>query len=548
MIQTSKLPIRRATNHHHSTSLSSSTNRFPLITQVSHRHTHFRVTIPVAAWLFGLCLCLTSVSGIAQQYEIAALQSQIFQVIEKSTPAVVSVQGSGSMFSGVIVSPQGHVLTAGHTIVPRRSYTVTLPDGRRFSASSLGASEQMRGEQLDCGLLKITNPRNLPHVPLGNSSQLSVRQPCISISYPGGQRNRLEPIVRFGYISRAGNNSSMLQSTALMEPGDSGGPLFDLEGRVIGIHSRIGRQVGQNFDVPIDLFKKYWDQLNNPDVFTTAGGKPLPKLGFVGEDTSARDGITLVSVVEGSLAQELGLRANDKLTKVQGNQLARLDDLRPQLQKALSEDHENLSFSILRGEEQIELTMPLSKLNIPRADRIQGMDDAPAEDSKLVTHLPDLSRLLSSSERDLEKYCYQITSKVNGADSKLHATKIADSPYIISKNSLVGTDPEAVVDRRRVKLQVIARDVENDLVLLQLTQSIANGVRFPTTEATPRIGQLILSPDPAGPGAFSVVGTSGFQSNRQASRGYLGVMLRDFEAGGGCLGRAVWGGGEKRRV
>lgn len=79
---------------------------------------------------------------------------------------------------------------------------------------------------------------DLPYAQMGESKSLVKNQPCLSISYPSGQRARLAPVVRFGHLVRDGGGTKMLQSTALMEPGDSGGPLFDLNGRVVGIHSR----------------------------------------------------------------------------------------------------------------------------------------------------------------------------------------------------------------------------------------------------------------------------------------------------------------------
>ena len=79
---------------------------------------------------------------------------------------------------------------------------------------------------------------DLPYAQMGESKSLVKNQPYLSISYPRRQRARLAPVVRFGHLVRDGGGTKMLQSTALMEPGDSGGPLFDLNGRVVGIHSR----------------------------------------------------------------------------------------------------------------------------------------------------------------------------------------------------------------------------------------------------------------------------------------------------------------------
>ena len=95
---------------------------------------------------------------------------------------------------------------------------------------------------------------------MGDSSSLKTNQPCLSISHPGGYNRSRGAVIRFGYIVRPlTNGSGMVQSTALMEPGDSGGALFDLNGDIIAIHSRIGRSMDRNYDVPINKFREYWD-------------------------------------------------------------------------------------------------------------------------------------------------------------------------------------------------------------------------------------------------------------------------------------------------
>ena len=217
------------------------------------------------------CICFVLVSSTtlsANDFDVAALQKKIYSTIESVSPAVVSISSANrpevGLFSGVIVSKEGHVLSAGHAVQPGRDYQVLLPDGRRFDARGKGSNSVA-----DCALLQITSDfDDLPYAQMGESKSLVQNQPCLSISYPGGQKARLAPVVRFGRLARDGGGTRMLQSTALMEPGDSGGPLFDLDGRVIGIHSRITDDMEQNFEVQIDTFKKFWNELNREKRFT----------------------------------------------------------------------------------------------------------------------------------------------------------------------------------------------------------------------------------------------------------------------------------------
>ena len=86
--------------------------------------------------------------------------------------------------------------------------------------------------------MKIVGEADFPWAELGSSSDLVRNQPCLSISHPGGLQSQRGPVIRFGRVL-AKNSRGHIHNTCLMEPGDSGGGLFDLEGRVIGIHSYI---------------------------------------------------------------------------------------------------------------------------------------------------------------------------------------------------------------------------------------------------------------------------------------------------------------------
>ena len=107
-----------------------------------------------------------------------------------------------------------------------------------------------------------------------------------------------------------------------MEPGDSGGALFDLDGRVIGIHSKVGRSMTQNFEVPINVYKSYWTELNNERSFTR-------KQGSRWEFSEREDvGITIEKVVEDSVAGQSGLKDNDIITEINGTKTPTLTELR----------------------------------------------------------------------------------------------------------------------------------------------------------------------------------------------------------------------------
>lgn len=204
---------------------------------------------------------------------------------------VKNIQNS-SQFSGVVVSKEGHILTVAHAIQPGRSYKVRFPDGREVIALSLGrvgfANEDNRP---DLAMIKIKEEGSWPVAEMGWSYSLKENEPCIGISYPA-TLNRMLPSVRFGRIVRLQNRWGFVHSTCKMEPGDSGGPLFDYMGRVIAMHSRCGRDENENYEVPIDLYRKYWRALNISEDY-----KALPQqTDEIGEDPHSGSKISLMSL------------------------------------------------------------------------------------------------------------------------------------------------------------------------------------------------------------------------------------------------------------
>ncbi len=170
-----------------------------------------------------------------------------------------SLAGGGRMGegSGIVISEDGLILTAGHVMGQAGAeLTVIFPDGRRANAKALGANFTR-----DSGLVKITDPGKWPHVEMGRSDELKPGAWCLALGHPGGVQKGRTPPVRLGRLLVAGRHGRFLMSDATVISGDSGGPLFDLEGRVIGIHSNIGMNVNQNQHVPIDVFRSQWDDL-----------------------------------------------------------------------------------------------------------------------------------------------------------------------------------------------------------------------------------------------------------------------------------------------
>ena len=195
--------------------------------------------------------------------DLHQIQTRVEDVVRRCTPAVVGVLLGSSQGSGVIISPDGYVLTAAHVAKEaNREVTLVLADGRRVKATTLGMNRT-----LDSGLIKITTPGKYTHVSVGNSADLRVGQWCIALGHPGGYRRDRPPPVRLGRILT--HHGRAIGTDCTLIGGDSGGPLFDLDGNVVGIHSRIGSSAQANVHVPIDTFIETWDRLLKSEVWGT---------------------------------------------------------------------------------------------------------------------------------------------------------------------------------------------------------------------------------------------------------------------------------------
>jgi serine protease Do len=237
--------------------------------------------ITIYSFFLGAGILLNTNFLFSQQLDYKTLESSIQQVVNKVSVATVAVTSydsvkeskKGPTFSAVVVNPEGYILTAAHAASANQTYQVVFPDGKKVMAIGLGSIKD-----IDAAIIKILPAGNWPHAEMGWSSTLVPFQPCISMGYPANMRQTGHPLVRFGYVTESPLNPGYLCNTALMEPGDSGGPLFDMNGRVIGIHSRIAQSMDANFEVPVDAFRKYWNKLIKAEIYYSAKSLDTQKI------------------------------------------------------------------------------------------------------------------------------------------------------------------------------------------------------------------------------------------------------------------------------
>ncbi len=251
--------------------------------------------------------------------DLLEIQARLQSLLPEVQGAVVSIEAQDGAGSGVIISKDGLVLTAAHVIgSSKKKMTVRLPNGERLPAISLGGSELS-----DAGMLKITKSGSWPFAKMAPGGSVSLGDWCFGLGHPGGFDQERGIVVRIGRV--IGNKNETMQTDSRLLGGDSGGPLFDFDGRVIAIHSRISKKPDENFHVPIESFLANWEFFQNSKLFTLA---QMEKGGFLGVACKETEkGVVVVEAIEGTVAEKSGLRPNDLILAVDGENIDNREEL-----------------------------------------------------------------------------------------------------------------------------------------------------------------------------------------------------------------------------
>ena len=187
--------------------------------------------------------------------ELKELEKKLDELNKKVSPAVVGIVIGNASGSGVIVNPEGLIMTAGHVSgMAGRDAKVILSDGRIVNAKSLGGVNPV-----DAGLIQITDPGEYPFAEIDRKDTTEQGDWVVAYGHPLGYRQGRPPVMRLGEVIR--DSDTVIQTDCVMISGDSGGPLFNLKGEVIGINSRISENAAQNYHVPTKIFLEYWGKM-----------------------------------------------------------------------------------------------------------------------------------------------------------------------------------------------------------------------------------------------------------------------------------------------
>jgi Do/DeqQ family serine protease len=265
--------------------------------------------------------------------------------------------------SGVIVDPNGYILTNNHVIENAQEITVRLSDARKFTATLVGSDPKT-----DLAVLKVETSVPLPAAELGDSDNLRVGQWAIAIGNPFG----LDRTVTVGIISATARTrvgvatyENFIQTDASINPGNSGGPLLNLDGRVIGVNTAIvasGQGIG--FSIPINMARDVMRQL------MTRGRVVRGWLGIVIQDVSdelaksfevrEKEGVLVSDVMKSGPGEAGGLRAGDIIMEFAGTPITEVPDL--QRRVAAIAPGEAVGVRVLRDRAAVTLKIVIGEM------------------------------------------------------------------------------------------------------------------------------------------------------------------------------------------
>jgi len=299
-------------------------------------------------------------------------------------PQMPRERRSESLGSGVIVSPDGYILTNNHVVDGATQVKVSFNDQREFPAKVVGTDQPT-----DIAILKI-DQKNLPVLALSDSSRAQVGDVVLAIGNPFG----VGQTVTMGIVSATGRSlhgaieqfEDFIQTDAAINPGNSGGALINTHGELVGINTAIlagegGGNQGIGFAIPINLARNIMDQILKNGKVTRGFMGILPQevtpdiaRGFGNANLK---GVAIAHVEPNSPAQKAGLQVGDVITAVNGTSVSDVNQFR--LQIAGMAPGTNVSLKIVRGgrDENVSLTLAEMKSQNPAQEDQDEQSVAP---------------------------------------------------------------------------------------------------------------------------------------------------------------------------
>ena len=264
-------------------------------------------------------------NGLAERMKPALVQVRVRRPADPDsapkapTPSQPNPDERRASGSGFIIRQDGYLVTNAHVVEEAERIQIQLADGRRFAGRVVGFDTRV-----DLALVKI-DATGLPVANLGDSNRLRVGEFVLALGHPFG----LEQTVSFGIVSRKGApldvaapGFDFIQTDAAVNPGNSGGPLVNMAGEIVGVNSMAARNGTIGFAIPINLVKSLLPQLAEKGKvewgwlgisITEVSEDEAPKLGL-----AEAKGVVIRQVVAGQPADQGGVKANDVVLAING--------------------------------------------------------------------------------------------------------------------------------------------------------------------------------------------------------------------------------------
>lgn len=334
--------------------------------------------------------------------------------------------------SGVIISPDGYIITNNHVIDRASDIEITLNNNKSYKAKLIGTDKET-----DIALLKIDTEESLPYTTFGNSDEAKIGEWVLAVGNPFN----LTSTVTAGIISAKSRdlsgeqNQSFIQTDAAVNPGNSGGALVNLNGDLIGINTAIfgnNSFIGYSFAVPSNIARKVVEDIMEfGDVkngILGVRGTELNSAISENIDVQETEGFYVDSVEDGSGAQKAGLKHGDIIQKIDNIKITKFTDMKGYLKTKRPNDEVNIT--ILRDNKQKQVKVSLST---PEIFTVEFMD-------------MELRNISNSLKSKLEIKNGVLIERIN--NKSLKKTGISQGYYILSIND---RDIESIDDINTIK-------------------------------------------------------------------------------------------------
>ncbi|MFW2013538.1 Do family serine endopeptidase [Acinetobacter bereziniae] len=311
---------------------------------------------------------VVSVNVVKKLSQEELLQQQVPEILKRFfgnqiiIPQQRAPQEKTAYGSAFFISKDGYLLTNHHVVEDASKVTIMLNDRREIDAKVVGSDERT-----DVALLKVEG-NNFPSLSVGNVDQLKVGQPVLAIGSPFG----FDYSASAGIVSAKSRNMMgetsvpFIQTDVALNPGNSGGPLFNQQGQVVGVNSRIfsgtGGYMGLSFSIPIDVAMDVVDQLKKNGKVTRS------YLGVMLQDIDRNlaeaykldkpEGSLITQVAPNSPAEKAGFKSGDVILKYNGSPISRTSELLNYLNR--TQPNQSVKLEVLRDDKPRVITATLT--------------------------------------------------------------------------------------------------------------------------------------------------------------------------------------------